>query len=53
VHLLPAWPTGWNVEFRLRAPFNTTIEGRYVNGLMESLAVTPPGRLKDIKGAYR
>jgi hypothetical protein len=48
IHLLPAWPKEWNVEFKLHAPYNTTIEGRYSNGTLESLAVTPSGRRKDI-----
>jgi alpha-L-fucosidase 2 len=49
MYLLPAWPKDWNVAFKLRAPYNTTIEGRYVNGKVEGLSVTPAERLKDLK----
>jgi Domain of unknown function (DUF5703) len=44
----PAWPEGWNADFKLRAPYNTTIVGRYVNGEFKDLRVTPESRLKDI-----
>src|SRR5437879_1315601 len=46
--LLPAWPKGWNVEFKLRAPFNTTIEGAYRAGQLERLVVNPQSRSKDV-----
>ncbi len=48
IYLLPAWPVEWNVEFKLHAPENTTIEGSYKNGEIEILEVTPPSRKKDI-----
>jgi len=48
IYLLPAWPKEWNVEFKLHAPFNTTIEGQLRNGKLESLNVTPSSRKKDI-----
>lgn len=46
--LLPAWPVDWDVDFKLHAPFNTTVEGRYVAGKLESLQVTPPERATDV-----
>ena len=46
--VLPAWPKEWNVEFKLHAPFHTTIEGRYAGGKVTELKVTPPERRKDI-----
>jgi len=46
--LLPAWPNGWNVEFKLHAPHNTTIEGVYRDGKMQSLRVTPEERAGDV-----
>jgi len=32
--LLPAWPAGWDVRFRVNCPGNTAIEGSYRNGKM-------------------
>ena len=46
--LLPAWPKGWNVHFKLHAPRRTTVECVYRNGKVERLTVTPPERGKDI-----
>jgi len=46
--LFPAWPKDWDVDFRLHAPFNTTVEGNYRNGNLMRLAVNPPHREKDI-----
>src|SRR4029079_3585404 len=28
IHVLPAWPTQWNSDFKLHAPLNTIIEGK-------------------------
>jgi alpha-L-fucosidase 2 len=47
--VLPAWPKEWNVEFKLRAPLNTTIEGKYAGGKVESLTVTPAERERDVR----
>ena len=46
--LLPAWPKEWNVEFRLHAPFSTTVEGAYRDGGLVWLAVTPERRRADV-----
>ena len=46
--LFPAWPKDWDVDFRLKAPQNTTIEGVYKSGKLESLKVTPERRLQDV-----
>jgi len=48
VLLFPAWPKEWDVNFKLRAPQNTTIECSYRNGKIEELKVTPASRAKDI-----
>ena len=48
IRLLPAWPEGWEVDFKLHAPFNTVVEGRYAGGKLEYLQVTPPERAADI-----
>lgn len=46
--LFPAWPKEWDVEFRMRAPHDTIVEGVYRNGAVESLRVTPPEREADL-----
>jgi alpha-L-fucosidase 2 len=46
--LLPAWPKSWDVEFKLHAPKNTTVEGVYKGGKMEKLVVTPEWRRADV-----
>jgi alpha-L-fucosidase 2 len=48
IRLLPAWPKDWNARFKLHAPYNTTVEGRVVNGEMLDLKVTPESRRKDV-----
>ncbi|MFC1739389.1 DUF5703 domain-containing protein [Planctomycetota bacterium] len=46
--LFPTWPKEWDVDFKLHAPYNTTIEGIYSNGKLEHLKVTPEPRAKDV-----
>jgi len=46
--VFPAWPKEWDVDFKLHAPFNTTIEGAYRAGGLERLKVSPPEREADI-----
>lgn len=48
IYLLPAWPKEWDVEFKLHAPYHTTVECSYRNGKIESLQVFPKEREKDI-----
>jgi len=48
IYLLPAWPTKWNVDFKLHAPQNTTVEVSVKNGKMVSLKVIPESRRKDV-----
>lgn len=48
IFMFPAWPRDWNVDFKLRAPYNTTVEGKYVNGEIKDLKVTPDKRKKDV-----
>jgi hypothetical protein len=47
--LLPAWPADWDVEFKLHAPLNTTVECVYKAGKVERLTVTPKSREKDVE----
>jgi len=44
LRLLPAWPSRWNVHFRLHAPHGTTVEARLENGVIEDLHVQPQDR---------
>jgi hypothetical protein len=46
--LLPAWPKNWNAEFKLHAPYETTVEGRIVKGKLVDLKVTPDVRKSDV-----
>jgi len=46
--LFPAWPTEWDVEFKLHAPLNTVIEAAMNNGKIEIISVTPASRKADI-----
>ncbi len=48
IFLLPAWPKGWNADFKLHAPYRTTLEGQVRNGKLEGLKVTPEERKKDL-----
>lgn len=51
--LLPAWPRNWSADFKLHAPFKTTIEGHVDNGKLVRLVVTPESRSKDVIVAGR
>jgi hypothetical protein len=46
--LFPAWPQEWDVDFKLHAPGNTTVEASLVNGKIEYLKVIPGSRRKDL-----
>jgi alpha-L-fucosidase 2 len=46
--LLPAWPEDWDVEFKLHAADNTTVECSYKDGEVRELVVTPATRAADI-----
>lgn len=46
--VLPAWPKGWDVNFKLHAMQNTTVSGVVKDGKIISLKVTPESRLKDV-----
>ncbi|MDD5706290.1 MAG: DUF5703 domain-containing protein, partial [Kiritimatiellae bacterium] len=48
IFLLPAWPKDWDVEFKLHAPRNTTVECVYRGGKVETLKVTPESRAQDV-----
>ena len=48
IYLLPAWPEGWDVDFKLHAPGNTTIEATLKRGEVVKLIVTPESRMQDV-----
>lgn len=48
IYLLPAWPKGWDVSFKLHAPKKTVIEVDYRDGQIQSLTVAPESRRKDV-----
>jgi alpha-L-fucosidase 2 len=48
IMLLPAWPFDWTADFKLNAPYQTTVEGHVENGHVSKLKVTPSSRTKDV-----
>jgi len=48
LHLFPAWPAEWDVDFKLHAPGKTLVEASLKGGKLVSLKVTPDSREKDI-----
>lgn len=48
IHLFPAWPAEWDVDFKLHAPGPTTIEAKLENGQLIHLRITPPSRANDV-----
>jgi hypothetical protein len=48
LHLFPAWPAEWDVDFKLRVPGPATVEAVLRGGKLESLKVTPESRAKDV-----
>jgi hypothetical protein len=48
LHLFPAWPAEWDVDFKLHAPSQTVVEAVLKGGKLVTLKVTPASREKDI-----
>lgn len=49
VILLPAaWPAGWDCDFKLNAPLQTTVQGSIIGGKVTNLVVTPSSRAADV-----
>lgn len=46
--ILPAWPEGKDVCFKLHAPGNTVIEVEYIGGKVRKCLVSPKSRQKDV-----
>ena len=49
ITLLPAWPKEWEADFKLHAPYNTTVEGHVKGGKILNLKVTPKSRETDVE----
>jgi hypothetical protein len=47
--LMPAWPPGWDADFKLHAPYRTVVEGRIRGNRLVSLKVTPEERAQDVQ----
>jgi hypothetical protein len=47
--LFPAWPSNWDVDFKLHAPFNTQIQGSIRDGGPVDVTVSPSYREKDVQ----
>jgi hypothetical protein len=48
IRMFPAWPEGWDVDFRLHAPQQTTVDGLFQGGQLVYLTVSPQDRRKDV-----
>ena len=48
IFLLPAWPRGWDVTFRVRAAGGTVVDGVVEGGRLTRLVTTPAERRDDI-----
>jgi alpha-L-fucosidase 2 len=48
IQLLPAWPSDWNADFKLRAPNQTTVQASVRDGKIVFLKVTPESRRADV-----
>ena len=42
--LFPAWPCEWDVDAKLAAPLNTTVEIRFIGGKLDRFVVEPASR---------
>jgi hypothetical protein len=48
IQLAPAWPGNWTADFKLNAPYRTTVSGHVENGKITNLKVVPHSRAKDV-----
>lgn len=51
--LFPAWPCEWDVDFKLWAPLNTSVELSYAGATraLSAFVVTPPSRASAVRFA--
>ncbi|EMI52037.1 DUF5703 domain-containing protein [Rhodopirellula sallentina] len=52
IYLFPCWPKEWDVDFKLHAPNQTTVEGTLVDGKLTRLKVLPEARAVDVVNCY-
>ena len=48
IQLLPAWPSDWTADFKLHAPYRTTVEGHVEDGKITHLKIDPQERARDV-----
>jgi hypothetical protein len=48
IQLTPAWPAAWTADFKLHAPYGTTVAGHVEGGKLTRLEVTPKERAQDV-----
>ncbi|MFD1772021.1 DUF5703 domain-containing protein [Sphingobacterium suaedae] len=48
LYLFPAWPQEWDVDFKLHAPRQTTVQGKLRGGKLVDLLVVPSERRDDV-----
>ncbi len=48
IRLLPAWPREWTADFKLYAPYRTTVSGHVENGKITGLVIEPASRAQDV-----
>jgi hypothetical protein len=48
IQLAPAWPGNWTADFKLNAPYRTTVSGHVENGKITNLIVVPSSRARDV-----
>ena len=48
IYLLPTWPATWDVDLKLHAKYQTTVELKVKEGKLIHLRVTPESRRKDV-----
>jgi hypothetical protein len=48
IAMFPAWPCDWDVDVKLAAPGNTTVEVHYTGGKLQKMVVQPPQRASAI-----
>jgi hypothetical protein len=49
IYLFPAWPKDWDADFKLHAPYNTTVRCLVRSGKIDSLKVMPQCRRDDVQ----
>ena len=48
IHICPAWPKKWNVDFKLRASGGTTVAARLHEGTLTELSIIPEKKKKQV-----